>query len=75
METLRPYPTAADRAEATRFIEAEYAHAPVYLKNNRDNLIRCAADAVMQKRMHAEYRARFTTQGEIGRRLAGRVGA
>lgn len=53
----RPYPNAADREEAARFIDAEYADVPEYLALHRATLIRYAADAVMMKRMFNEHRA------------------
>ena len=49
-------PSPSDLAEATRFIDSEYAATvdPDYLARHREKLIRYAADAAMQSRQARE---------------------
>lgn len=63
---LRPTPTAADRARAEAFVKSEYEDDPAvcrtWLANHRPDLVRMGAVAEMQKRQHAEWKARFAPE-------------
>lgn len=62
----RPYPNAADFAEAERFVaeayDADLNVCRIWLGNTRPRLVRYAADAAMLARMNAENKAKFQTK-------------